>query len=179
MTVALPSLELKLKKEINSSLSNTSSNTNTTNNIINLPNPSELKISDIPEKASSKESLSITPEHIIRFREALLLILIGYFKNNIVLLNNLIELSDNIIMKMEDLIFLISILLQLNSSDFRVDVEDIEAKNCCGKICSKLPRYRRINDIIIKNKSSFKITYNQYYVQMMTEYNISLDYIMI
>jgi hypothetical protein len=108
-----------------------------------------------------------------------LLILIGYFKNNIVLLNNLIELSDNIIMKMEDLIFLISILLQLNSSDIKVDVEDIEAKNCCGKICSKLPRYRRINDIIIKNKSSFKITYNQYYVQMMTEYNISLDYIMI
>jgi hypothetical protein len=179
MSVALPSLELKLKKEINSSLSNTSSNTNTINNIINLPNPSELKISDIPEKSSSKESLSITPEHIIRFREALLLILIGYFKNNIVLLNNLIELSDNIIMKMEDLIFLISILLQLNSSDIRVDVEDIEAKNCCGKICSKLPRYRRINDIIIKNKSSFKITYNQYYVQMMTEYNISLDYIMI
>jgi hypothetical protein len=82
-------------------------------------------------------------------------------------------------MKMEDLIFLISILLQLTESDIKVDVEDIEiSKVCCGKICSKLPRYRKINDVIIKNKSSFKVAYNQYYVQMMTEYNISMDYVM-
>jgi hypothetical protein len=114
------------------------------------------------------------------FKEALLAILISYFKNNIVLLNNLIELSDNIIMKIEDLIYLISILLELDRQNIKLDVEDIEVKNCCcAKICSKLPRYRKINDIIINNKSSFKITYNQYYVQMKEEYNISLDFIML
>jgi hypothetical protein len=171
-SVALPSLELKLKKEINTSLTNT--NTNTINNIINLssePAKKELSAKDI--------SSPPVPDHITRFKEALLLILISYFKNNIVLLNNLIELSDSIIMKMEDLIFLISILLQISEkSDVKVDVEDIETKSCCGRICSKLPRYRKINDIIIKNKSSFKVAYNQYYVQMMTEYNISMDYAM-
>jgi hypothetical protein len=106
-------------------------------------------------------------------------ILIGYFKNNIILLNNLIELSEKIITKVADLQLLISLLLETDKSNIMIDVEEITTTNCCGKICNKLPRYRKINDIIINNKQSFKVSYNQYYIQMSLEFNISLEYILL
>jgi hypothetical protein len=122
---------------------------------------------------------SETPINIKRFKEAFLEILIGYFKSNIILINNLVELSEMIVMKLDDLYYLIGILLEVDRSAINIDVEEIKTDNCCGKLCSKLPRYRKINDIIIDNKSSFRISHNQYHIQMKSEFNISLDYTMI
>jgi hypothetical protein len=109
----------------------------------------------------------------------LLTVLISYFKNNIVLLNNLVELSGNIITKLSDLILLISLLLEISSDKITVELEEITSNNCCGKFCKHLHRYRKIKDIIIDKKQSFKINYNQFYIQLQTEYNISLEFILL
>jgi hypothetical protein len=82
-------------------------------------------------------------------------------------------------MKKDDLEYLISILLEIDRKNIDIEVEEIQTKTGCGKICSKLPSYRRIEDIIIDKKKSFEINHNQYYVQMSTEFNIRLDYIMV
>jgi hypothetical protein len=113
------------------------------------------------------------------FKDAFLDILIGYFKNNIILINNLVELSEKIVMKTDDLHTLIAILLEIDKDKVNIEIDEISTNNCCGKICSKLPRYRKIKNIIIDNKAIFQISHNQYYTQMMTEFNISLDFIMI
>jgi hypothetical protein len=52
-----------------------------------------------------------TPEIIKTFKEYLLLILIEYFKNEMILLNNIIELSKCIVLKDDDLKNLITILV--------------------------------------------------------------------
>jgi hypothetical protein len=106
-------------------------------------------------------------------------ILIGYFKNNIILLNNLVELSDKIVAKLSDLSLLISLLLDISIDKVNVQVEEIKTTNCCGKVCKLLPKYRKINDIIIDNKQSFRVSHNSYYIQLQTEYNISLDYVLL
>jgi hypothetical protein len=90
-----------------------------------------------PEKSS-------TPKNISYFKEVFLDILIKYFKNNVVLISNLVELSDKIIMKKDDLEYLISILLEIDRKNIDIEVEEIQTKTCCGKICSKLPRYRKL-----------------------------------
>jgi hypothetical protein len=61
-----------------------------------------------------------------------------------------------------------SLLLDVPLADVVVQVEEIFVKNCCGEICKRLPRYRKIDDIIIKNKQSFKVSHNQYYIQLDT-----------
>jgi hypothetical protein len=66
--------------------------------------------SDKNELASKLEKQD--PAVINLFKEVLMKILISYFKNNIVLLNNLVEISEKIIMKKEDLELLISILIE-------------------------------------------------------------------
>jgi hypothetical protein len=81
-------------------------------------------------------------------------------------------------MKVDDLILLISLLLEIDKSNVEIIAEEVESK-CCGRVCSHLPRYRKIEDIIIDKKRSFKVYRNQYYVQMQTEFNISLDYVML
>jgi hypothetical protein len=222
--MTLPSLELKFKSERKNSLTSTNTNTNTINNNIIIPDsrvgiagrttsvsPIAQPIARTIEQTMNQtvdqplnQSLSLsridTPSNIKLFKDAFMDILIGYFKNNIILLNNLIELSEKIITKVNDLQLLISLLLvdfvgthpngEVDRSNILIDVEEITSENspqtargplarCCGKICNKLPRYRKINDIIINNKQSFKVSYNQYYIQMSLEFNISLEYILL
>ena len=107
-----------------------------------------------------------------------MIILISYFKNNVILLNNLVELSEKIITKLDDLKLLISLLIDTQPTSIYVDVQEVEV-GCCSKVCKHLPRYRKINDIIIDKKQSFKVAYNQYYIQIGTEFNISLEYVLL
>jgi hypothetical protein len=194
---------------------NTNSNTITNQVIINEPTQSitsqttstsanqPLSQSDSSEAEMSMRSTqaiqrtecpsgmprSDSPLNIKQFKETLLTVLISYFKNNIVLLNNLVELSEKIITKLSDLTLLIALLLEVETDKITVELEEISANNCFGKVCNcfaigdyvnkHLPRYRKINDIIIDKKQSFKIYYNQFYVQLQTEYNISLEYVLL
>jgi hypothetical protein len=96
-----------------------------------------------------------------------------------VLLNNLIELSEKIITKIDDLKLLLSLLLDVSIDNIDITVEELELKGCCGAFCKSLPRYRKIKDIIINKKLSFKVAYNQYYVQMETEFNVSLEFVLL
>jgi hypothetical protein len=56
---------------------------------------------EIPPEISTNITVenSDTLQNISEFKEALIAVLISYFKNNVVLLNNLIELFDKIITK--------------------------------------------------------------------------------
>jgi hypothetical protein len=104
MTTTLPTLELKYNKETTSN----STNTNMINNNIIIKQTSDNIIDQIEntaENLSNNNSVkkSNIPQNISEFKEALIAVLISYFKNNIVLLNNLIELSDKIITKIDDL----------------------------------------------------------------------------
>jgi hypothetical protein len=177
----LPSLEIKFRKDKTENITNTNTNTNTNtiNNNIIIGKEEKLKSdASMPALHQSSSLVRIqTPTNINIFKEALLDILISYFKNNIVLINNLVELSDDIIMKLDDLKLLISLLLEIDKSNIEIYVEEINISNCCGKICSHIPRYRKISEIIINKKQSFKVSHNQYYIQMQTEFNISLDYV--
>jgi hypothetical protein len=94
-------------------------------------------------------------------------------------LNNLLELSENIVTKIDDLRLLISLLIETKQENVEIEVEEVELKNCCGKIMSRLPRYRKITDIIIDKKQTFKGSYEQYYIQMKSIYNISLEYVLL
>jgi hypothetical protein len=142
--------------------------------------PSVAKKTEL-QKSSSASNLerSGTPLNVKQFKETFMVILIGYFKNNIILLNNLVELSEKIITKLSDLTLLISLLLNISQNKVEVLVEEVSTTSCCGKICRQLPRYRKTNDIIIDKKQSFKVSHNQFYVQLQTEFNISLDYVLL
>jgi hypothetical protein len=172
--MTFPSLELKFVKK--DDLKATS--TNTINNNINIGNPMIREVADfIPNSPASLHSSS--PTNILEFKDALTGILMSYFKSNIVLINNLVELSDKIITKTDDLQLLISFLLDnIPLNEVTIETEELTVKNCCKKISKQLPRYRKIEDILIKDKNSFKVLYNQYYVQLQTQFNISLDYIL-
>jgi hypothetical protein len=61
----------------------------------------------------------------------------------------------------------------------QVEVEEISMKGFCGTICKKIPWYRKIKDIVINKKQSFEVSYNQYYIQMGMEFNISLEYVLL
>jgi hypothetical protein len=95
-----------------------------------------------------------------------------------VLLYNFIELSDKIITKTDDLRLLIALLLSIPKVDV-VEVEEITMKGFCGTVCKKIPRYRKVKDIIINKKQSFEVSYKQYYIQMGMEFNISLEYVLL
>jgi hypothetical protein len=173
----LPSLEIKYRKEKTENITSTNTNTNTINNNIFMQKDQAPSLTE--SSSSAKITRTETPTNIKLFKEALLEILISYFKSNVVLINNLVELSDNIIMKKDDLLYLISLLLEIDKSAVEILVEEISMQNCCGKICSKLPRYRKVEEIIVNNKQSFKVSHNQYFVQMRTEFNISFDYVLL
>jgi hypothetical protein len=116
MTTILPTLELKYNKETTSS----STNTNTINNNIIIKPTGDNIIdcpSEIPPEISTIVKKSDTPQNISEFKEALIAVLMSYFKNNVVLPNNLIELSDKIITKIDDLRLLISLLLSIPKAD--------------------------------------------------------------
>jgi hypothetical protein len=139
MSFELPSLSLKINKEFK--------NENKNENINNIKNTiifnkdikdftTELKgvLPEIIEKSQ-------TPEIIKIFNEYLLLTLIDYFKNNLILLKNLLEICTYIVFKDEDIIKMIPIFLLM----------------------------------VIYPESK----YESFYVQMYTEFNISLDYVLI
>jgi hypothetical protein len=119
-----------------------------------------------------------TPECIKAFKDYLLLTLIHYFKNDIILFNNLIELSKYIVLKLDDLRKLIAILLTDGDIN-RIMVESELPKtfNCCP-CADKLPIYNKISSIIIDKKKDFKVKYNEVYTQMQLEFNISLDFVL-
>jgi hypothetical protein len=108
--MTFPSLELKFVKK--DDVKTTSTNTINNINIGNaakggFDNPMIREVADfIPDSPASLHSSS--PTNIREFKDALTGILISYFKSNIVLINNLVEPSDKIIMKIDDLQLLIS-----------------------------------------------------------------------
>jgi hypothetical protein len=130
MTTILPTLELKYNKETTSN----SSNTNTNNNIIIKPTSENIMDcpTEIPPETSTNSIIkkSDTSENISEFKEAFIAVLISYFKNNVILLNNLIELSFKIITKIDDLRLLISLLISFPISDVAIEVEEITLKGC-------------------------------------------------
>jgi hypothetical protein len=179
MTLQLPNLQLNLSKS--SEIKNTNTSNASVINNIQLGSINSDKKDEIILKPSSSATVlrTETPDNIKKFKETFIVILISYFKNNVVLLNNLIELSEKIITKIDDLKHLLSLLLDVSIDNIDVIVEELELKGCCGTFCKALPRYRKIKDIIINKKSSFKVTYNQYYVQMEGEFNISLEFVLL
>jgi hypothetical protein len=203
MTLNLPNLNLNLTRK--TSFSNLNENKNETKNennnnisntiIINKDNEkivltptssSKYIISDTETKPSELSSIisaieipqSSTPAIIKLFKDYLLLTLINYFKEDLILINNVIELSKQIVMKEEDLKKLIAILVTDDDvSRILINSELPSQFKCCNS-CSSIPIYKKISSIIIDKKYEFKITYNQFYTQMQTEFNISLDYIL-
>jgi hypothetical protein len=119
-------------------------------------------------------------DNVLRFKDQFTAYLIEYFKSDFILLNNLLEVSDKIVFKMDDLKTLISILLEIEPSAIVIDYEDfLKNVGCCSKICKKIPLFKKINDIIINNKQSFLISYNTIAIQLQTEFNISLTYVIV
>jgi hypothetical protein len=106
-----------------------------------LPN---LQIKQNNDEQTQVLGIPETTDNITHFKETLITILISYFKNNVILLNNLVELSDKIITKIDNLRLLIWILIEEPISAVYIDVEEINPKNCCNEICNLLPRYKKI-----------------------------------
>jgi hypothetical protein len=107
MSFELPSLSLKINKKFKNE--NKNENINNTNNTIIInkdtkDSTTELKglLPEIIEKSQSPEIIKILKEH-------LLLTLIDYFKNDLILLNNLLGISKHIVFKEEDILKLISL----------------------------------------------------------------------
>jgi hypothetical protein len=146
----LPSLSLKINKELENE--NKNENINNINNTIIINKDTKDSTTELKEVLPEIIEKSQTPEIIKIFKEYQLLTLIDYFKNDLILLNNLLEISIHIIFKEEDTIKLVSILV----SRIKIDYELPDQFKACS-CCSKLPIYRKITSIIIDNKNSFKI----------------------
>jgi hypothetical protein len=117
------------------------------------------------------------------FKETLLSILILYFGKNLVLLNNVVELSDGIVTNLDDLTTLVAFITNQPKEQVRIIIKEIEAQNCCLSIVSNclsetLPLYRQIELILVNNKP-FKFKYPDSYKLMEERYNISLNYVLI
>jgi hypothetical protein len=208
MTLELPNIVLKLNTE--KKLINTNTNANeskseissTINNIIlteptvsgtldpkitaDLAKSSALSLPSAKiSKSSSYASLHNIKsppvvDNVLRFKDQFTAYLIEYFKNDYVLLNNMLEISNKIVFKLDDLKVLISILLEIEPSAIEIVYEDyLKNISCCTKICKKIPLFKKINDIIINNKQSFLISYNTIAIQLQTEFNISLNHIIL
>jgi hypothetical protein len=117
------------------------------------------------------------------FKENLLRILIAYFGKNLVLLNNVVELSDGIVTNLNDLTTLLAIITGQSKEQVRVVIKEVEVKNCCLKITSSclsetLPLYRQIEVILINNEP-FNSKYHDLYKMMEDKFNISLNYVLV
>jgi hypothetical protein len=195
--MSFPNLSLKYKKEESTNTSNTSTNTNTNsntiNNVINLTGENKRDEIIIPKdfstpafeilkspKENSLEVLKsqISPENVKKFKDLFIGFTIEYFKSEIILLNNVLEISSKIVMKAKDLKTLIAVLLEVDESKVNIETEDVIKNSCCGK-CSKIPLFKKVVDIYIENLKSFKIYYNPLAVQLQNEYNISFDHVVV
>jgi hypothetical protein len=115
------------------------------------------------------------------FKENLLRILISYFGKNLVLLNNVIELSDGVVTNLDDLTTLVAIITNQPKDKVRVVVNEVEnfcLKITCSCLNSTLPLYRQIETILINNES-FKSKYPDLYNMMEEGFNISLKYVLV
>jgi hypothetical protein len=169
-----PNLSLSYNKKLINENKNENNNNISQTVIINGNNSSKEEIlkKDVVEKVS-------TPETIKIFKDYLLQVLINYFKDEFVLMNNIAEFSKKIVFKEEHLKKLIAILVTEND-ETRIHIEyDVPEKICkCCQPCWKSFLYKEIKSIIIDNKNEFSIFYNQFHTQMGTEFNISLEYIL-
>jgi hypothetical protein len=68
-----------------------------------------------------------------------------------ILLNNLLEVSDKIVFKIDDLKILIGLLLEISATKITIEYEDVIKSGCCSSICKKLLLFKKINEIIINN----------------------------
>jgi hypothetical protein len=90
-----------------------------------------------------------------------------------VLLNNVIDISGNIILSIKDLGELISLIT--NSTDVNITVGDHDVQ--CGCLLKKLPIWKPITKIIV-NGVDFYVGYNKIHT-MFSEYHITLDKVII
>jgi hypothetical protein len=193
MSFSLPIPNLSLNLEKKTTTQNDNKNENKINNTIIInniddkrslsPNPTTLNpiYSNENEELNNIKSkeLCSTPEPIKLFKEYLLHILINYFSENFILLNNLLELSKKIILKEKDLRKLIALLIaDGDESKIVIEYELPEKLKSCS-CCEHAPIYRKILSIIIDNKHEFRYNHNQYSTQIQTEFNISLDYVLL
>jgi hypothetical protein len=150
-------LSLKLNKEFKNKNKNENINKIKNTIIINKNVNDNKEVNTKVKKLLPEIIEKSQPTKIIKiFKEYLLLTLINYFKNDLILLNNFLEISKHIIFRKEDIIKLKSILVtEHDVSRIKIDSELPDQFNACG--CSKLPIYRKITSIIIYNKKSFKI----------------------
>jgi hypothetical protein len=181
MTTILPNLSLNLNKEFKNEKKN--ENINNINNtiIINKERVASLSTGSTNSLEQIKPvsiEKSNTPEIIKVFKEYLLKTILDYFKNELILLNNILELSKLIMFREEELIKLIFILVtDCEISRIRIDHELVGMFKICW-CCGKIPIYRKITSIIIDNKNNFEVNYNSFYLQKQTEFNISLQYLL-
>jgi NH3-dependent NAD+ synthetase len=117
------------------------------------------------------------------FKENLLRILISYFGKNLVLLNNVVELSDGVVTNFDDLTTLVAIITGQSKEQVRVVIKEVEVKNCCLKITTSylsetLPSYRQVEVILIYNEP-FNSKFPDLYKMMEEKFNISLNYVLI
>jgi hypothetical protein len=125
----IPSLEFKFKKDLKNTLNTSDTNSNSITTNIYMDKLSESRSPSPCVRKSCEPEKSITPKNISYFKEVFLDILIKYFKNNVVLINNLVELLDKIIMKKDDLEYLIRILLEIDRKSIDIEVEEIQTKS--------------------------------------------------
>jgi hypothetical protein len=114
MTTVLPNLSLNLNKEFKNE--NKSENINNiSNTIIINKKPVAIVTTSSTNSLDPIMPISIeksnTPEIIKVFKEYLLKTILDYFKNELILLNNILEVSKHIVFREEDLIKLISIFV--------------------------------------------------------------------
>ena len=196
--MSLPDLTLKLHSEKKTTLenkgtnmsSNTNNNTNTINNNIILEPKAlnggsvvalESKIPQTNTKikpSASMESLAVkSPDNVRRFKDQFTAYLIEYFKNDLILLNNLLEISSKIVFKVDDLKTLIGILLEIETVKIEIEYEDMIKSGCCGKICKRVPLFKKVTDIIINGKQRFTVSYDSIAVQLQNTFNVSLSHV--
>jgi hypothetical protein len=178
MTSILPNLTLKIERRKSETTNNTNTNTNSLTNTI-IVNPIREPVIETEEQRLIPTSS--TPDNIKLFKEYLLSTLISYFKSEIILANNIIELSPNIVLKIDDLKMLIAILItESDTSRIQITTEPITIPGCKFlSCCTKLPLYNKVDEIIIDKKQTFKVVYNTFCTQMTVEFNISLDYVLL
>jgi hypothetical protein len=168
--MSLPNLSLKINKELKNENKNENNNNNNNNNSISntiIINKESTSQTSLEENKLIQIEKYQTPEIIKTFKEYLLLTLIDYFKNEMILLNNIIELSKYIVLKEDDLKKLITILVT-ESDDLRITPEcklpdSFKTSQPC---CSKISIYKKITSIVIDNKHEFRNQYNSFYTQM-------------
>jgi hypothetical protein len=95
----------------------------------------------------------------------------------------MVELSDGIVITIDDLTSLIAIITDEPKDKVQIEVKEIETKNCCLNLtvscCSKtIPICREIDTILVKY-NNFKLKYPKAYRVMNEKFNISLNYVLL